>query len=116
MTPTAPLGPPPARMATRQPAPRMHRPATPQEVRRAYREVLLTCQRGASVSGVILFKETLHQATAAGKPFVQCLQEQGIMPGIKVDEVRRTAWACSRSDRIRPSGSQAVVNLERRSS
>lgn len=38
--------------------------------------------------GVILFKETLYQTTANGKPFVQSLQEQGIYAGIKVDEVR----------------------------
>ena len=38
-------------------------------------------------SGVILFKETLYQSNAAGKPFVQCLMEQGVYPGIKVDEV-----------------------------
>ena len=37
---------------------------------------------------MILFKETLYQSTAAGKPFVQCLLEQGVYPGIKVDEVR----------------------------
>lgn len=57
-------------------------------MRRAYREVLLTTPGlGESVSGVILFKETLYQSTSAGKPFVECLKEQGIYPGIKVDEV-----------------------------
>jgi fructose-bisphosphate aldolase class I len=35
-----------------------------------------------------MFKETLGQAAADGRPFVQCLLEQGVLPGIKVDEVR----------------------------
>lgn len=43
---------------------------------------------GESISGAILFKETLGQSTAAGVPFVKCLKQQGILPGIKVDEVR----------------------------
>eukprot|EP00955_Chlamydomonas_euryale_P055038 356014-Chlamydomonas_euryale.AAC.2 len=64
------------------PAPRL------QDVRRAYRQVLLTAPIGESVSGVILFKETLVQKTDGGKPFVECLAEQGVYPGIKVDEVR----------------------------
>lgn len=56
-------------------------------MRRDYRELLLTSQIGKYISGVILFKETLYQSTATGKPFVRCLQEQGVHPGIKVDEV-----------------------------
>lgn len=32
-----------------------------------------------------MFEETLYQSTAAGKPFVDVLREQGIIPGIKVD-------------------------------
>jgi fructose-bisphosphate aldolase class I len=59
-----------------------------EEVRRAYREVLLTTQGlGESISGVILFKETLAQSTITGKTFVDCLEEANIYPGIKVDEV-----------------------------
>ena len=42
---------------------------------------------GQYVSGVIMYKETLFQAASSGKPFVECLGEQGVMPGIKVDEV-----------------------------
>lgn len=38
------------------------------------------------ISGVILFEETLYQKTAEGKPFVNILQEKGIIPGIKVDK------------------------------
>ena len=32
-----------------------------------------------------MFEETLYQSSAAGKPFVDVLREQGIVPGIKVD-------------------------------
>jgi fructose-bisphosphate aldolase class 1 len=32
-----------------------------------------------------MFEETLYQSTADGKPFVDVLKGQGIMPGIKVD-------------------------------
>lgn len=32
-----------------------------------------------------MFEETLYQSTADGKPFVNVLRDQGIVPGIKVD-------------------------------
>ena len=32
-----------------------------------------------------MFEETLYQSAAGGKPFVDVLKEQGIVPGIKVD-------------------------------
>ena len=32
-----------------------------------------------------MFEETLYQSAAGGKPFVDVLKEQGIIPGIKVD-------------------------------
>ena len=58
-----------------------------EETRRAYRELLLTTPGlGNYISGVILFDETLRQATAAGTPFVKALAAQGILPGIKVDQ------------------------------
>ncbi|XP_057983042.1 fructose-bisphosphate aldolase 1, cytoplasmic [Malania oleifera] len=55
--------------------------------RRALRE-LLFCTPGALqyLSGVILFEETLYQKTASGKPFVEVLNEGGVLPGIKVDK------------------------------
>jgi len=61
--------------------------ASTEESRRAYREVLFTT-RGieAFISGVILFDETIRQATEAGVPFPKVLGEKGILPGIKVDE------------------------------
>src|SRR2546423_5897370 len=56
------------------------------ESRRAYREMLLTTP-GLSeyVSSVILFDETLRQATSSGTPFPDYLNDHGILPGIKVD-------------------------------
>jgi fructose-bisphosphate aldolase class I len=64
----------------------MHLPAG-QENRRAYRELFYTADLGDSISGAILFKETLYQAASDGTPFVECLNRQGVLPGIKVDEV-----------------------------
>jgi fructose-bisphosphate aldolase class I len=37
------------------------------------------------ISGVILFDETVHQATADGTPFPELLTKKGVIPGIKVD-------------------------------
>ena len=57
-----------------------------EENRRAYRELLFTAPGfGEFISGVILFDETIRQKTAGGAVFVEALQRQGIMPGIKVD-------------------------------
>ncbi|XP_030375822.1 fructose-bisphosphate aldolase-like [Scaptodrosophila lebanonensis] len=55
--------------------------------RRAYRQLLFTAgeKLGDSISGVILFHETLYQKTDDGKKFVDVLKDQGIIPGIKVD-------------------------------
>ncbi len=55
--------------------------------RQAYRGLLFECPGlGEYISGAILFEETLYQSSAAGKPFVDCLNELGIVPGIKVDK------------------------------
>jgi fructose-bisphosphate aldolase class I len=55
--------------------------------RRAYRELLFTTPGiGDHISGVILFDETIRQATAEGTPFVEVLTRQGVIPGIKVDK------------------------------
>ncbi|NP_001265896.2 fructose-bisphosphate aldolase, cytoplasmic isozyme [Cicer arietinum] len=55
--------------------------------RRALRELLFTAPNVLQyLSGVILFEETLYQSTAAGKPFVDVLNEAGVLPGIKVDK------------------------------
>lgn len=39
-----------------------------------------------SISGVILFEETLFQNATDGRPFVEILNAAGILPGIKVDK------------------------------
>jgi fructose-bisphosphate aldolase class I len=55
--------------------------------RQAYRQLLLTTPGlGEYISGAILFEETLYQSTTDGKKFVDCLREQNIVPGIKVDK------------------------------
>ena len=57
-----------------------------EEHRRAYRELLFTAPAAAeSVSGVILYDETIRQKTKDGVPFPQYLMKQGMIPGIKVD-------------------------------
>ena len=40
---------------------------------------------GQYISGAILYEETLFQNHANGTPFVKCLNDLGIIPGIKVD-------------------------------
>jgi fructose-bisphosphate aldolase class I len=55
--------------------------------RRAYREMLFTTKGAAdSISGVILFDETIRQSAADGTPLTEILEKQGIIPGIKVDK------------------------------
>jgi fructose-bisphosphate aldolase class I len=57
-----------------------------EESRRAYRDLLLTTAGAeASISGVILFDETIRQSTADGTPFPKALEARGVIPGIKVD-------------------------------
>jgi fructose-bisphosphate aldolase, class I len=56
------------------------------EMRRAYRELLLTTPTLSSyISGVILVDETIRQATGGGTPFVQTAADAGLLVGIKVD-------------------------------
>ena len=57
-----------------------------EEKRRRYRQMLFTT-KGISelISGVILFDETIRQAADDGRPFVEVLASEGIIPGIKVD-------------------------------
>ncbi len=60
--------------------------ASTEDTRRSYRELLFTAAGAAEfISGVILFDETLRQSAADGRSFVEVLQGQGIIPGIKVD-------------------------------
>lgn len=55
--------------------------------RRAYRELLFTAPEiEANISGVIMFEETIDQATTDGKNFVELLRSRGIHAGIKLDK------------------------------
>ena len=57
-----------------------------EENRRAYRDMLFTTPGlEESVSGVILYDETIRQSAADGTPFSKLLAGKGIIPGIKVD-------------------------------
>ena len=54
--------------------------------RRDYRSLLFTAPGvGDHISGVILYDETLRQKGSDGRPLVEILQSNGIIPGIKVD-------------------------------
>jgi fructose-bisphosphate aldolase, class I len=56
------------------------------ENRRAYRDLLITADGlGQYISGMILYDETIKQATASGIPFPDALKKSGILTGIKVD-------------------------------
>jgi fructose-bisphosphate aldolase class I len=56
------------------------------EMRRQYRDLIATTPGlGESISGAILYDETIRQQTNAGLPFAVALQRAGIVPGIKVD-------------------------------
>jgi len=60
--------------------------AQTEEARRAYRELIVTAPGlGESISGVILYDETIRQKKKDGTPFVQVIIAAGIIPGIKVD-------------------------------
>ncbi len=57
-----------------------------EEARRAYRELLVTTPGlGESISGAILYDETIRQQKKDGTPFVKIITDAGIIPGIKVD-------------------------------
>ena len=57
-----------------------------EEMRRAYRDMLFTTpELEKSISGVILYDETIHQKTADGAHFTKVLGDAGISIGIKVD-------------------------------
>lgn len=61
--------------------------ANEEENRRNYRLLLATTKDlGQYINGVILFAETFEQKDTKGKPLVEHFLDQGIIPGIKVDE------------------------------
>lgn len=58
-----------------------------EETRRQYRQILVTAPGNkTALSGVIFYDETFWQKTDDDKPFRAYLAENGILPGIKVDE------------------------------
>jgi fructose-bisphosphate aldolase class I len=62
-----------------------------EDARRSYRELIVTtpdlCD---SISGVILYDETIRQRIKGGTPFVRVIIDAGIIPGIKVDTGTKT--------------------------
>ena len=57
-----------------------------EQARRAWRELIVTTPGlGESISGAILFDETIRQQKRDGTPFVKAITNAGIIPGIKVD-------------------------------
>jgi fructose-bisphosphate aldolase class I len=66
-----------------------------EENRRAYRDMLFTTKGlGQYISGVILYDETLRQKCADGTSFVDALNRQNIIPGIKVDSGAKDMPLC----------------------
>ncbi|MEO8123689.1 MAG: class I fructose-bisphosphate aldolase [Burkholderiales bacterium] len=62
-----------------------------EEARRSWRELIVTTPGLAdSISGVILYDETIHQRLHDGRPFAQALADAGIVVGIKVDAGAKT--------------------------
>ncbi len=56
------------------------------EVHRQYRQLIVeTPGLNESISGAILFDETIRQRTDDGTPFAKAISTLGIIPGIKVD-------------------------------
>ncbi|TDG35564.1 fructose-bisphosphate aldolase class I [Pedobacter changchengzhani] len=57
-----------------------------EEMRRKYRELIVTTSGlNQSISGAILFDETIRQQQLDGTPFIKILIDAGIIPGIKLD-------------------------------
>ncbi len=57
-----------------------------EETRRSYRELIVTTPGlGESISGAILYDETIRQQKKDGTPFIKIIIDSGIIPGIKVD-------------------------------
>jgi len=57
-----------------------------EEMRRTYRDLIVTTPGlSESISGAILYDETIRQREKDGTPFARALADAGIVPGIKVD-------------------------------
>ena len=61
--------------------------ASSEDSRRDYREMLFRSEEAMtqSISGVILYDETLRQSASDGTPLAQLIKAAGAVPGIKVD-------------------------------
>jgi fructose-bisphosphate aldolase class I len=69
-------------------------------VRRDYRQLLVrTPGLDESISGAILYDETIRQHTIDGVPFAQAVTDAGIIPGIKVD-IGETALAAHPGEQV----------------
>jgi len=56
------------------------------ELHRTYREMIVTTNGlSESISGAILFDETVRQQLNDGRSFIKAISDAGIIPGIKVD-------------------------------
>lgn len=63
--------------------------------RRDYREMLFRATEGMkSISGVILYDETIWQKAKDGTPLVELIKKAGSIPGIKVDEGTKPLPGC----------------------
>jgi len=66
-----------------------------EENRRDYREMLFRATEGMkSISGVILYDETIWQKAKDGTPLVEIIKKAGSIPGIKVDEGTKPLPEC----------------------
>jgi fructose-bisphosphate aldolase class I len=63
--------------------------------RRDYRELMFRSAEGMkSISGVILYDETIWQKAKDGTPLVEIIKKAGSIPGIKVDEGTKPLPGC----------------------
>ncbi len=63
--------------------------------RRDYRELMFRASEGMkSISGVILYDETIWQKAKDGTPLVDVIKKAGALPGIKVDEGTKPLPGC----------------------
>ena len=67
-----------------------------EETRRDYREMLFrsTEAMSKSISGVILYDETIWQNAKDGTPLIKLIEQSGAIPGIKVDEGTQALPQC----------------------
>jgi fructose-bisphosphate aldolase class I len=68
---------------------------TTAEARRTYRELIVTTPGlSDSISGAILYDETIRQRLADGTPFAMAIARRGMIPGIKVDVGAKNLAQC----------------------